>query len=591
MEGSGPTAATTTKAAAAAVVVGQSSSATTHAHTASASGSMAMSLAANSARSTSSIPSPSATMLTRGRGSPHSATATRPQHLNFQQQPSYEYSQAPAPSSTSKEGAPTTETSGGISINNSTATATATTRGRSRRSRAATRRGVGGTGMGRVGRDHGAGSSVGSNSNIGHSHADDADQVPVEEQDDIFSSLSSVDNASSNAGGAGVHPYRQRIHRNSQQQQRHVEEDDHNGTPLNLQVVESVDSDDSGTCFNSVGTTTPRQPSPRHHVGGAHHGNNNNHLLDNLHAEFGQEQRQPDDPDQPDFNSTNSRQQRLLPSSKTKNRWRNNRGISNADNNMHLNSSDTLSPLHEHVSAAADSSTSPSTPSSFRKHGGNTIHEQQDEFGSKQSLPRDRNRSIWDRPEEMVANNHTSKNTRSVGPSDNGSAAYSEFDWDGSSSHQLVGTGGGGGGWDNYHAQHATSNTRQGPPSAQGSSAVEYSRYDADHDAQTYTNSSVGARGVEPFQRDATLYKRLGRQNGGGTLSNNGDGGGGNGGDDSNDDSNTDAAIFNQTNIKATFGVCAAATLGGKINCLFLSFLGCMVPHPLLIYLILCECS
>jgi hypothetical protein len=120
---------------------------------------------------------------------------------------------------------------------------------------------------------------------------------------------------------------------------------------------------------------------------------------------------------------------------------------------------------------------------------------------------------------------------------------------------------------------------------------VEYSRYDADHDAQTYTNSSVGARGVEPFQRDATLYKRLGRQNGGGTLSNNGDGGGGNGGDDSNDDSNTDAAIFNQTNIKATFGVCAAATLGGKINCLFLSFLGCMVPHPLLIYLILCECS
>ena len=261
-----------------------------------------------------------------------------------------------------------------------------------------------------------------------------------------------------------------------------------------------------------------------------------------------------------------------------------------------MTSSDTLSPLHEHGGSssaiAADSSTSPSSSlpsSSYGKHGGggNALHEQQqqqqqphqqqDEFGSNQQSLSNRNSnnnnrsSIWDRPEEMVVSSHTNKNSQrssNLGedayehtsrssqynkPSDNGSTAYSEFDWDGGSSYHHVGGGGGGGGWDNYHAQHAATTTRQGPPSTQGSVSVEYSRYDADHDIPTFHKRSSA------------------RQHGGGggtTVSNNNNGGGignvGDDNDDNNDDSNTDHAVFNGTNMQATFGVCAAATLGGK---------------------------
>ncbi len=456
---------------------------------------------------------------------------TRPQHFQQQQQPQQppSYSQAPAPPSTA----------GRHTNNNSQSTAT--TRGRSRRSRAATRRGVSGARRG---------GEQATDSREEHDH------------EDIFSSLSSNDIATQNEENIIVED-RQRIHRTSPAKLR-VDEHDHNGPSLNLHVVESVDSDDSGTCFNSIGTTTPRQPSPRYVVAGAdgadHSTSNNNPHLEknNIHADFSTTQRQPD-PDQPDFNSTS--RQRLLPSTTTKNRWRN-RTTSNAGN-MHLNSSDTLSPLHEHISAAADSSTSPS-PSSFRRHVGN-VPQEQDEFGSQQSSPNWNNnyRSIWDRPEEM-ASSHI-KISRGLGddgnenttrshhkPSDNGSA-YSEFDWDGLSSHRVEGTSGGGG-WDNYNAQHAS---RRGPRSTQGSSSVEYSRCVAGHDIQTF-NSASEARGVEPFQRDSTLHKRSVRQPHG-ALSNNHVAT-----ESIHDKSNADDAIFNQTNMKAAFGVCAAATLGGK---------------------------
>ncbi len=485
----------------------------------------------------SSVIASSKTCLTSGTTTLPGGSVTRPQHFQQQPQQPPSYSQAPVPPCTSKGGAPSTSTSAGSNKNNNS-NSTATTRGRSRRSRAATRRGVGGAGRG------------------GEEAADSREE---HDHEDIFSSLSSIDIASQIEESITVED-RQRIHRTSPAQLR-VDEHDHTGQPLNLHVVESVDSDDSGTCFNSIGTTTPRQPSPRYVVAAAdganHHStSNDNPHLENIHADFSTKQRQPD-PDQPDLN-INSRL-RLLPST-TKNRWRN-RSTSNADN-MHLNSSDTLSPLHEHISAAADSS-APSSPSSFRRHVGNAPQEQ-DEFGSKQSSPNwnSKNSSIWDRPEEMVSSHI--KNSRGLDddgkkntirslckPSDNGSAS-SEVDWDGISSHRVEGTRGGGG-WDNYNAQHAS---RQGPPSAQGSASVEYSRYDAEHDIQTY--SASGARGVEPFQRDSTLYKRSVRQPHG-TLSNNGVAI-----ESVNDNSNTDDAIFNQTNMKATFGVCAAATLGGK---------------------------
>jgi|APFre7841882793_1041355.scaffolds.fasta_scaffold62359_1 hypothetical protein len=130
-------------------------------------------------------------------------------------------------------------------------------------------------------------------------------------------------------------------------------------------------------------------------------------------------------------------------------------------------------------------------------------------------------------------------------PSDHGSA-YAEIHWDGSSSRHALG-GGGGGGWDNYHSQHA----RQGPPS--GSASVEHNtRYDTDHDIQK-CNKSVGGREAETFRRDSMMHKLS--HSGGATL---------HGMDDANDDSHSDDVIFNRTDMKATIGVCAAATLGGE---------------------------
>ncbi|KAL9191175.1 hypothetical protein ACHAXT_000881 [Thalassiosira profunda] len=158
---------------------------------------------------------------------------------------------------------------------------------------------------------------------------------------------------------------------------------------LNLHASPSEDSDDNGTCFDSIGTSTPRQPSPRHAAPSK--------------ALKGGEQ-----PYQPTLNEGETAaggKQRLLPA-----HYRNGRRGKSADQ--------ALSPLHEKESPA-------SSP----------------QGGSRPDFD-----TIWDHPEAFAAPS-TSKPRAAVGGTigggggaggDNNSAAYSEFDQDGGGSYRSA---------------------------------------------------------------------------------------------------------------------------------------------------------
>jgi hypothetical protein len=76
-------------------------------------------------------------------------------------------------------------------------------------------------------------------------------------------------------------PIRTYAYREQQQQQQPLS--------LDLHCTESVDSDDNGTCFNSIGTTTPRQPpynaSP-HKLRDDHGHHNHSMQLPHLHRDL-----------------------------------------------------------------------------------------------------------------------------------------------------------------------------------------------------------------------------------------------------------------------------------------------------------------
>ena len=120
-----------------------------------------------------------------------------------------------------------------------------TSRGRSRRSRAATRRvGCGSNGTEEGGRRRRGGGQC-------HSDREVADTNHV--GDEVEEAATPYPSSALREGGRGDIAGDLSGRSGSRK------------LALNLHVADSVDSDDNGTCFNSIGTTTPRQPSPRHH--------------------------------------------------------------------------------------------------------------------------------------------------------------------------------------------------------------------------------------------------------------------------------------------------------------------------------------
>ena len=421
-----------------------------------------------------------------------------------------------------------------------------TSRGRSRRSRAATRRGVGvaGQGDGREG--------------LGGSSSNRGQPIREEEQEDTLSSMSSSaaggggDNANAprveiNGGRGGAHQmmdahhrHRHHIHRTAHHnvdEHGHSEEPNHSSSSsssklaLNLHVAHSVDSDDNGTCFNSIGTTTPRLPSPRHvavrnHAANAGGGHGDSGQIYQPH--FHEELRLPNG------EASAVDQERVL-SSNTNNHRR---------NGMRWNTSDTLSPLHENSKPSASSTSSNS--STYAKNGKKS-HRHQDEFGSTQQLlgggaKANNIGSIWDRPEEMISKSNNS--SVRYKPPDYGSA-YSEFDRDGSSSHHggAGGSGGGGGGVGGWG----------------GASVASNSEVDQKNEKST-VNAFRAVRGERPH-RDLGSYKSSVRHN---AVSSKTDGGGEHRGTKCEKDAAADDGILNRSNMKAALGVCTAATIGGE---------------------------
>ncbi len=424
----------------------------------------------------------------------------------------------------------------------------------------ATRRGIG---VGLAGQANGRLGLGGSSSNRGQPIRDEEQEVAI----------SSTSSSAAGGGGGNVNPTRVEINRgrggahrmmDAHHHQRHhihrtahrnVDEHGHSEEPhhssssssskltLNLHVAHSVDSDDNGTCFNSIGTTTPRHVADRNHATNAGGG----------HGDSGQIR-------QPDFHEelrlTNGKalavdRERVL-LSKTNNRRR---------NGMKLNTSDTLSPLLENSNATATdpSTSSTSSISSTYSKNGKKSHQQRDEFGSTQQLfgggaKTNNISSIWDRPEEMISKSNNSSSRYE--PPDYG-LAYSEFDRDGSSSHHggAGGSGVGGvGGWGSYNAQHSARRVYGGGASVASNSEVD----------QKNEKSRVNAlRAVreEPPHRDLGHYKSSVRHNDVNLTTN---GGGEHRSAEGEKDAAADDVILNRSNVKAALGVCTAATIGGE---------------------------
>ena len=366
---------------------------------------------------------------------------------------------------------------------------TTTSRGRSRRSRAATAR--------RWHTGGGSSSTTSSRNSI--------------RQDEILAGLEDVEMAA--AATDSVSPT---IDNNSNNNNNNNNDDATNNLALNLHVTESVDSDDNGTCFNSIGTTTPKQPSESTQKDASSENNsakevasnNSNRLLHqpNLHT------------NNSNYHISESSKQTLLPAknasqarrSKFEMAWN-----SDSASSPH-NHNNPLSPLNEGGNSVTSMSQSsyPSPPP--KKSNLEQRHLERTLQGRKGVMSnRKKGDSIWDHPEEMMGssnnnnntNNHRDRNNNNRG-GDN-STAYSDFEQDG-----------------NSHAR--------GRPRGRDARATGGASIDSDAGEKQMMESAIG----------------FAQQEGG----DNACGEGGEGVD----------ALLNKPNMKAALGVGAAATLGGK---------------------------
>ena len=366
---------------------------------------------------------------------------------------------------------------------------TTTSRGRSRRSRAATAR--------RWHTGGGSSSTTSSRNSI--------------RQDEILAGLEDVEMAA--AATDSVSPT---IDNNSNNNNNNNNDDATNNLALNLHVAESVDSDDNGTCFNSIGTTTPKQPnestqkdaSSENNSAKEVASNNSNRLLHqpNLHT------------NNSNYHISESSKQTLLPAknasqarrSKFEMAWN-----SDSASSPH-NHNNPLSPLNEGGNSVTSMSQSsyPSPPP--KKSNLEQRHLERTLQGRKGVMSnRKKGDSIWDHPEEMMGSssnnnntiNHRDRNNNNRG-GDN-STAYSDFEQDG-----------------NSHAR--------GRPRGRDARATGGASIDSDAGEKQMMESAMG----------------FAQQKGG----DNACGEGGEGVD----------ALLNKPNMKAALGVGAAATLGGK---------------------------
>eukprot|EP00579_Thalassiosira_antarctica_P009851 CAMPEP_0201915088 /NCGR_PEP_ID=MMETSP0903-20130614/5106_1 /ASSEMBLY_ACC=CAM_ASM_000552 /TAXON_ID=420261 /ORGANISM="Thalassiosira antarctica, Strain CCMP982" /LENGTH=761 /DNA_ID=CAMNT_0048450629 /DNA_START=112 /DNA_END=2394 /DNA_ORIENTATION=+ len=439
------------------------------------------------------------------------------------------------------------------STNNNNREAPTTSRGRSRRSRAATRRIGGGGGGGvsgnrepeisRVEQDGVLSPSTGGGGGGGNNNVNNNN------------SASAMSNGIRNGGT-------QRI------LDGHHGQNSNNASKLalNLHVAESVDSDDNGTCFNSIGTTTPRQPSPRHSVRSSHN-----------------QQQQPYQPLNEDLNRHTPEQPRLAPSKKNRRR-------------RMLNAAETLSPLHEANSPlvspqnnnapnppdgaqfdhdiskrnlhSRSSKKNPPVSTEFGTFGSETVSSRTSNTKKKNTT---HGNSIWDHPEEMISANNPKYKPTAGGGGEN-SSNYSEFDHQ-EGSHRG---GGGGGSVNNMHGGNSAvsrggaggTNLNQGNYNNQGkyNTKQQQRRGRATHRstgnmplmgtngvASTESSKMAGGSGYPPeYQNGDPMVGRSVRQDGGklptvGSLS---------------DENENPDDILNGPNMKAALGVGAAATLG-----------------------------
>lgn len=198
-------------------------------------------------------------------------------------------------------------------------------------------------------------------------------------------------NSSSRRAQAASYPSSSQ-HRQDEPTQQMTDGSENSKLALNLHVSNSVDSDDNGTCFNSIGTTTPRQRSPSYAPGKYRNNNSNNEPYQpHLHEDL----RFPND-------ASNSGK-RLQP----------------IDRRLQLSSDDCsvggpkqLSPLMEGASPRGNGS----TPGNSRKSPARSNASRGDT-------------SIWDRPEELISTRYKSSDNASV---------CSEFDQEGAGESAAV---------------------------------------------------------------------------------------------------------------------------------------------------------
>jgi len=456
----------------------------------------------------------------RSSGRNTTSTATRPQHLqeSVQQQQHQQQPQAP-PSASGSRGGPTATAS----------------RGRSRRSRAATRRGLG-------------------------TSTNRPSEISRVEEEDVLSSPTANDNNNMNSSIDDTQQMMDSHNRNNSAPPKSSSISPK--LALNLHVADSVDSDDNGTCFNSIGTTTPRQPSPRRVIKHQKHQPQQQQQQQqlyqpNLHDD-NYHHTPPDNATTPNNNRlhihpTPSKNKHLLRSrahrAANHGQYRNNNA--NLINPTTFENTATLTPLQEN-----------GTPSP-RTNNGNSSGGSRNNNAMEDGKDK---RTIWDRPEEMIStNNNTNRgaNNSNNGTANNNntardnSSAYSEFDHDDKGSHRGGNNGGGSvSAWNsqNYNssAPQQVRRVRRSPYNPSGGGSVESnSRYEEDHvPTKNAMLENGGVVGGEPFRGNRSNNNGVGNVE---SVASN------------NVEMNEVDAFLNKPNMKAALGVGAAATLGAVI--------------------------
>jgi len=437
--------------------------------------------------SSSPAPSPTLTLDLSNSNSPDNTSNTSfnsggGQHKQKQKQSISRSSQHSASSSSQQQSQ---------QQHNSTASSNNNSRGRSRRSRAATRRSATDITKSVSSKDDDPTMSMHTTTHMSR-------------QQEILAGLEDVETAARDSSISRVSQQQIIVNDNNNMSQQHNNNNNFEDERLNLHVTDSIDSDDNGTCFNSIGTTTPRQqvaapPQPQPPTSQA----TNKRIENNVYQPNLEDEDNNKTSDKVIFSSVNNIE--VAQSNRTYHALDNERGknISQRKRSTHKidttsattsgNNTKNLSPLHEN----APQSNKQQSSSIEQRHLERTLHNRNQV----------RKGSIWDHPEDMVSNNINNNKK------DDNSTAYAEFEQDGNSYSRRPHRGG---------------TTRRGAGGGGGS--IESSKYDMD--------------------------EKMLMENAMGLANQNNEGGEGD---------NVDGVLLSGQNMKTALGVGAAATLGAFV--------------------------